>query len=208
MRITMVIRYRHLVAALLAVGIGVPALAQAEDAGSNVWVGGNLGLSPLGHRKIETQVLGATVSDSEDTATAFQIGGLIEYRPIHLVSVGFAPAVILNVKDNDGNDSGSALDLPLRVTVGDDISPNIRLYGFGTLGYSFVFPPDNLQLDSTPSGVMFGLGGGASLRVMAKLRATAELGYHFRPLSGTENGVDYNFDLNYLTFSAGLIAEL
>ncbi|HEU4728468.1 MAG TPA: outer membrane beta-barrel protein [Kofleriaceae bacterium] len=185
-------------------GMMAPGLAHAQAAsrvgGSRLWIGGHLGLSPIGSLEASAQGF----SSSVDAASAFEIGGLVDYRLTPIFSIGFAPTVVLHVKGTGDSDSGSELDLPLRVTAGSEVAPRIRLYGFVTPGFSILYPPSNGQGDTPhPSGFMIGFGGGAGYHVAPRVMLTGELGYQFRFLSDTVAGVDATFHVNYLTLSVG-----
>src|SRR4051794_7320170 len=96
------------------------AHAQAVEAPASdpkLWVGGHLGLSPIGTLKAE--VMG--MSASSDAATAFEIGGRLEFQVAPMISIGIAPAILLGVKVKDAKDSASQLDLPLRIAVGGEV---------------------------------------------------------------------------------------
>jgi hypothetical protein len=198
------------------VGLVAPGLVHAEAPGapasggslgapgpeSKLWIGGDFGVSPVGTLKASAQ----GQSSSLDSATAFGIGGLIDYHVTPIISVGFAPNLLFNVKATSDNDSGSELDLPIRVSAGGDVAPKVRLYGFLAPGYSIYFPPSNGQGDiGHPSGFMLGLGGGAGFQVAPKVMLTGELGYQFRFSSVNFAGTDISLQINYLTFAAGAV---
>jgi hypothetical protein len=198
------------IVAFAVVSVVAPGPAQAQavaDPASDpkLWVGGQLGLSPIGTLKAKVQ--GMDVSDSVDTATAFEVGGVVSYQVTPLLSIGFAPAFRFNIKEKDGTDSATQLDLPLRVAVGGNVAPTIRVYGFAAPGYTFLFPPSDPNGESmNASGFMIGFGGGASFRVAPKFALSAELGYQFRFPSTSVQGVDISFQDNYLTLTVGASA--
>jgi hypothetical protein len=200
---------RH-IHALVAIGVAMwaPGRAQAQDAVEPaLWLGGQLGLSPVGTLKVDAQ--GA--SGSADAATALELGGRLEYAVHPMISIGFAPALVFNVKGTNDNTSGSQLDLPLRVHVGGLVAPTVRLYGFAAPGYSILFPPSGGD-DQHPSGFMIGFGGGARIRVAPRFALAGELGYQFRFLSETVTAlgqrVDVSEQVNYLTFTIAAVAAL
>ena len=194
--------------ALGVVGIAAPGSAHAQAVadpaeGPKMWVGGQAGLSPIGTLKADV----AGMSLSADTATAFEIGGRFDYQVTPLISIGIAPAIRFSVKGKDDTDSASQFDVPLRVAVGGDVTPMIRVYGFAAPGYTFLFPPKDANGNSTnASGFMIGFGGGAAYRVAPKFMVSAELGYQFRFPSGSVQGVDVSYQDNYLTFAVGAAA--
>jgi hypothetical protein len=198
---------------LVAVAVVAPGLAHAQyEPGPRAWIGGSLGLSPIGTLK-STASGGPTFTD--DAAVAFQINGLLDYRVTPLLSIGFAPGIIFNVKTSGGDSSGTELDLPIRLALGGPVAPKVRLYGFVSPGYSVLFPPSDSG-GGHPSGLMLGFGGGVGVRVARGVMLTGELGYQFRFLSTTETIDLGNFELttdvslqeNYLTFAVGIVAAL
>jgi Outer membrane protein beta-barrel domain len=184
---------------------GAPStVAPTAASDSKLWIGGNLAVSPLGS-------LSASIGNSSlsiDTATSFGFGGLIEYRVTPIFSVGFAPNFILGIKADGGDSSKTAtgLDLPIRVSAGAEVAPQVRLYGFVSPGYATVFPPSDPNGDtaSNASGFMLGFGGGAGYRVAPKIMLTGELGYQIRFLS--EDGQSEH--LNYLTIALGVVVAM
>lgn len=208
---------RHMywvIGSLVVIGVvGAPGRARAqgmtESSPSKVWIGGHLGLSPIGTLKVEAQ----DVSGSVDAATAFEIGGRAGLQITPLLSIGVAPTILLNVKDKDANNSASELDLPLRVELGGEVAPKIRIYGFAAPGYTILFPPSDSMGNTThPSGFMIGFGGGVGYRVAPRFAVMGELGYQFRFVSETEQvlntSVDVSAQFNYLTFAVAAVAGL
>lgn len=172
-----------------------------------MWVGGHLGLSPFGSLESEAQGM----SKSTDPATAFELGARFEYQVTPMVSIGIAPTILFGVKGKDETDSSSQLDLPLRVTVGGEVAPRVRIYGFAAPGYSVLFPPSSGTGDTQhPSGFMIGFGGGVGYRIAPKFTLGGELGYQFRFLSVTEDVLGQSIDVsakdNFLTFSVAATA--
>jgi hypothetical protein len=203
---------RH-IHALVAIGVAMwaPGRAQAQGgdaAEPELWVGGHLGLSPLGTLKADAQ--GAMAS--ADAATALDLGGRVDFSVLPMLSIGFAPTLRLNVKGTNDNDSGSQLDLPIRVLVGGSVAPMVRLYGFAAPGYSILFPPSGGGDDNHPSGFMIGFGGGVRYRLAPRFALAGELGYQFRFVSETVTAlgqqVDVSEQVNYLTFTVAAVAAL
>lgn len=194
------------------VGVVVPGSARAQavaDPASDpkMWLGGHLGLSPIGSLKAEAM----GTSNSTDPATAFELGARFEFQVAPLVSIGIAPTILFGVKGKDENDSSSQLDLPLRIAVGGEIAPKVRLYGFAAPGYTILFPPSVGSGDTQhPSGFMVGFGGGVGYRVAPKFTLAGELGYQFRFLSETLSVLGQSIDAtaqdNFLTFSVAATA--
>lgn len=194
--------------AVVVLAGAAPGQAHAQAAPDKLWVGGGIGISPIGTVKEQATILGVTIDQSADTAAAVQLNGLIEYRVTPMVAIGFAPAVILHAKPGGDGDSGSVLDLPLRVAVGAPVAPKLRLYGFASPGYSVLFPGSDRSNLGHPSGFMIGFGGGAGYHLAPKLTLTGELGYQFRFPSTTVEGQDVSMRLNYLTLAFGVVAAI
>jgi len=198
--------------AFAGVGVVAPGAARAQavaEAASDtkMWVGGHLGLSPIGSLKAEAMGMSA----STDPATAFELGGRFEYQVAPMISIGIAPTILFGVKGKDENDSSTQLDLPLRVAIGGDVAPQVRLYGFAAPGYTILFLPSSGSGDSMhPSGFMIGFGGGVAYRVAPKFSIGGELGYQFRftseTLSALGQSVDVSLQDNFLTFSVAATA--
>jgi hypothetical protein len=186
-----------------------PGMARAQVRGETTWIGGSFGLSPVGTLKAKATLGGNTLDTSTDAATAFQINGLLDFHLSPLFSIGFAPGIIFNVKGTGDTDSGSELDLPIRLALGGPVAPTVRLYGFVSPGYTVLFPPsDDQNATGHPSGFMIGFGGGASFRVAPGIRLTGELGYQFRFVSTTVQGADLSLQVNYLTLAFGIVAAI
>lgn len=204
--------------AFVVMAVVAPRLAHAQGmtesvAEPKVWLGGHVGLSPVGTLKAKVSSQGNELSDSVDTATAVELGAHVDFRIMPFLSVGLAPAVLLNIKGQDDKDSASQLDLPLRVTAGGNVMPQLRLYGFVAPGYTILFPPaDSMGNSDRLSGFMVGFGGGVGFNVAPKFAVIGELGYQFRFPSETRTvgtaPVDLQIQANYLTFSLGVAAGL
>jgi len=204
--------------AFVVLAVVAPGLAHAQGmtesvAEPKVWLGGHLGLSPVGTLKAKASAQGSELSDSVDTATAFEVGAQFEFRIMPFLSVGLAPAVLLHIKGQDDKDSASQLDLPLRITAGGNVMPQLRLYGFVAPGYTILFPPaDDMGNSDRLSGFMVGFGGGVGFKIAPKFAVIGELGYQFRFPSETRmlgtTPVDLQIQANYLTFSLGVVAGL
>jgi outer membrane autotransporter protein len=75
-------------------------------------------------------------------------------------------------------------------------------------GYSYLFLPNQVDGQDSPSGVTFGLGLGAAFRVAPKVSLTAELGYQFGFQSTTIAGVDVDLKTNFLHLAGGILVDL
>lgn len=170
------------------------------------WLGGQMGLSPIGSLEASASNGGNSATLSNDASTAFELGGRFEYRVNPNISIGAAPGIVFHIQGTNGNDSATALDLPLRISAGGDVAPQVRLYGFAAPGYSILFPPSGAM--GNASGFMFGLGGGMNYQVMPRLAVVGELGYQWRFLSTEQSGIDVSLHANYLTFTVGLVTPV
>lgn len=198
-------RIGWLVSTIVGLAAWAPGRASAEVEGAaseTVWLGGSVGVSPVGSLKISSQ--GAELTT--DTATAYQVNALVDFHLAPAVSLGFAPGVLFNVKGNTGTESATMIDLPVRLAIGGLVAPSLRIYGFASPGYAFLLLPSNNGGGEvpTPSGFMIGFGGGLQVRVAPKLAITGELGYQYRFTSASQDGIDGSFQVDYLTFAIGL----
>ena len=204
--------------AFVVMAVVAPGLAHAQGMTESVaepklWLGGHLGLSPIGTLKAKASAQGGELSDSVDTATAYELGAQFDFRIMPFLSVGLAPAVLLHIKGQDDKDSASQLDLPIRVTAGGNVMPQLRIYGFVAPGYTILFPPaDDMGNSDRLSGFMVGFGGGVGFKVAPRFAVTGELGYQFRFPSETQTvlgtPVDVTLQDNFLTFAIGVVAGL
>jgi hypothetical protein len=155
---------------LAAAAVLAPAVASADSI-----VGAQLQVVPGG--EVDTELFG--VGASPDLETAFGIAVIGEYAVHRHVTVGLAPRVVLGLKfDEDADDSGTQLDIPLRVT-GRLFFGKIAVHGYFAAGYSIIFLPEifeNIDPDD-PTGFIFGLGAGAAYQLGDNLALSAELGY-------------------------------
>src|SRR5262249_45349948 len=81
---------------------------------ANWWLGGSMDLLFFG--SIEQAMMGA--GTSVDTNTTVGFGGVLEYMVSPLVSIGFAPRVLIGVRPERVYESSNQLDLRMRVAVG------------------------------------------------------------------------------------------
>src|SRR5690349_6904289 len=89
-----------------------PASASAEPGKLSALA--SVQLLPVGSFHVDIPGLG---EDTSSAATAFGIGGQIDFQVAPAITIGFAPRYILNVKDADADsdsDSASQLDLTAR----------------------------------------------------------------------------------------------
>ena len=182
-----------------------PPVAADETSDAKAWIGGQLDLMPSG--TLHESVLG--MSASADMASAIAFGGVLDYRVSPLVTLGFAPRVVLNVKLPTNTNSAKQFDLRARVTVGKDVAPKFRLYGIGTLGYSIMLlPTDPMGNTYHPHGLILGFGGGISYAINPRLLFIGELSYQLGYQGTTAQGVSVSFGDDYLTLGGGLLAAL
>jgi hypothetical protein len=186
-----------LVGVLLAAPL---ASARAE----RVRLGGTVALLPIGQAHVEAEGL----SESEDTATAVGLGGLVEVQLLTNLAVGFAPRLILNVKGEDGTESGKELDLAFRVIGNVPVGPMVQLYGFAAPGYSVIYIPDWPDELSNPAGFIFGFGGGVGFDINPQFRLAVELGYQIGGQQLSEEGQTVDVEISYLHLGVSAMARL
>jgi hypothetical protein len=201
------------VSALLA-GLLVPALAAAQPgppAPPAVRIGAELALLPLG--KLTTEI--GDDKASFDSVVTLGIGGVLQIPLGNVFTIDLAPRIVFNVKSEEDTDSATELDLRARFTAGGYVAPRVRLYAALEPGYSFLFlpidPPDGVEM-SNPSGLTFGIAGGAVLRVSPGVHLTTEVGYQFGFQSSTikalGQSVDIDVTASFLHLAGGILVDL
>lgn len=156
---------------------------------------------------IETGSTGA--GTSVDTRTTVGFGGLVDRMLSPLVSVGFAPRVLIGVRPDKNLESSTQVDLRLRVAVGSNMTPRTRFYGFVAPGYSVIFLPR--QMDGRhfhPHGMIAAFGAGISVAMSGRLALVGEIGYQLGYQGTTMYDVDVTFQDNLLHLGVGLVAAL
>jgi hypothetical protein len=197
-------------AVLVVLGLARVASAQTApvtDSNAKTWIGGELDLMLAG--QIDTTFDG--VSGNADAATAFGFGGVLDYRASPWITIGLAPRFVIGVQPNNGNASSNQLDLRARVTIGNEVAPRLRLYGIGTIGYSWIFDifRDDLNGDQYNSdGFIWSLGVGVSYAISHHLRFTGEISYQFGYQGGSVDNFNFTVSDNFLTLGIGLMTPI
>jgi len=97
----------------------------------------------------------------------------------------------------------------MRVTVGSNVAPRVRLFGFAGPGYSVIFlPRDASGRRFHPHGMIAGFGGGIAVTMSARLALVSELGYQLGYQGTRSYGVDVTFQDNFLHLGVGLVTSL
>jgi hypothetical protein len=185
--------------------VGLFLAAPSADArAERVRLGGTVSLLPIGQAHLEAE----GVSESEDTATAVGLGALVELQLLTNLAVGLAPRLILNVKGEDGTDSGQELDLALRVIGNLPVGRMVQLYGFAAPGYSIIYIPDWPDELSNPAGFIFGFGGGVGFDIDRHFRLAVELGYQLGAQQVSVEGQTVDLEISYLHLGVSAMARL
>jgi hypothetical protein len=165
----------------LAAALLVPALAHADDITQRKsLIGVDFDLLPSGSVTANFAGSGDTTSDLK---TAYGIAGDFETEIAPHVSIGLAPRYVLALNAaNSNGDSSTELDLRARVTVGGQVIPKLRVYGYAAPGYGIIFPPDSVQVNNNkvhPNGFIIAAGGGVTYAIAPDVRLLVELGYQW-----------------------------
>jgi Outer membrane protein beta-barrel domain len=152
-------------------------------------------LLPLGTYEVDSS-LG---SGSADTATAFAIGGQVNYDLGRTFSIGAAPRFILGVKPEKADHSFTELDLRARGTFHTPVAPNVEVLGFVEPGYGFLIPDEG----ESATGFLLALGGGVRADLNDSFFVTGELGYQFSFLSVSEGRDHADINVDYLHIGVG-----
>jgi hypothetical protein len=180
------------------------ATASAAPGVGAIWLGGGLEVNTAGSAGVSS--LGSSGDMSIDMTSPVALNAVAEYQVTDAIAVGVMPRYVFGFKPTDSqtSDTISMLDLRARVAAGGEVAPQLRLYGFGALGYAIVYPPSNATDQTTASGATFTFGGGANYAFTPTVRAYAELGYEFGLQSISENGASSDVHLSFLELGAGL----
>jgi hypothetical protein len=189
-----------------------PAMAPpAAERRPAVRIGAELALLPLGKLTAES----GSDKASFDSVTTLGIGGVLQIPLGNIFTIDLAPRIVFNVKSEEDTDSATELDLRARLTAGGYVAPKARLYAALEPGYSFLFlpidPPPGVEM-SNPSGLTFGIAGGAALRVSPGVHLTTEVGYQFGFQSSTVEALGQSVDIDvtasFLHLAGGVLVDL
>lgn len=188
-----------LVAASLISGSAVAQdLARPGYPDSRMRLGLNVVPAPFG--TVKTEVAG--VSTSTDLALAFGVRAFFDYLITPNFFIGFGPTYVFNIKTDNDDSSGTALDLLLRLGGNAPVSDTVQLYGYLSPGYSIVMPPEGADA----KGLALGLQAGAMYSLSRTAFLNGELGYqigfHSRSFLGTD--VDTKFSYMQIALGGGI----
>lgn len=155
-----------------------PAFAEdgslSRSATSKVSVQAQLEVLPVGSA---TAKLG-DVEVTTDADVAYGISGMIDFAITPNISIGLAPRLILNVTNDDDNDTDStdkAIDLRARLRGHFAVSPGVEVYAAVLPGYTIVLS----SLDDVTDAKGFAIGGAAGVTydVAPTMFVGGEIGY-------------------------------
>ena len=159
--------------------IALVVLLTPAAASADTIMGAQLQIVPGGEVDGEFSTAFGGINADPELETAFGIAAIGEYAVHRHVTVGLAPRVVLGLKfDEDADDSGTQLDIPVRAT-GRLFFGKVALHGFLSAGYSIIFVPDpseNIDFEN-PAGFIFGFGAGAAYQLGRNLAISGEVGY-------------------------------
>ena len=187
------------------VALALPARAD-EQSSSTTYVGAELALMPSGTFTSDF----ANVRLDSDADTAYAVGFFVEDRITPLISVGFAPRMVVNVApSNSDRETGQQLDLRAKLGVGKEVLPRLRVFGNFYPGYSIGFPPSDSMITTHPHGFILGLGGGVGFALGKRSELSVELGYQWGFQGGSQNvpligNVDYTLEDSYFHVAFGI----
>lgn len=183
---------------------------------SKLWLGGAIDLQLSGSFRLEATYMGMTSRDTADANSPLGIGGFIEARVSPYITLGFAPRVLLGVKPENSDDSGTEYDLRARLRIGNMVAPRINLHGIVTGGYSMIRGVFSVFDQTTglrdhyfnPSGLIFAAGIGVAYTINPRLLFIGELSYQFGWQHGEELGVDVEASSKFLTLGGAIATAL
>ena len=164
------------VVALTLVALAATARAQdlASSPDSRPRLEVSLSVLPMGLGRFTSSPGGMATTD--DAAFSYGLALHAGYIVIPGLTVGVVPQVLLNVKPKvqDG-DAAQELDLFARIAYTQQLVDSIGLFVEVMPGYSLIRPPNNSG--DTSSGLVLGLGGGATIPLSERAFASLGLGY-------------------------------
>ena len=176
------------------------------------WVGFQAEINPAGTINTSGSAFGIVGPDeSFGTQFAYGLGLDFDYQVMPLLAIGFAPRVLFNVIPNDSDsDTQQLLDLRLRVAVGKEVIPKLRLYGILTTGWGITLGGKNdvfVQGDNF-NGFTIGFGGGASYAITPTLRLFGEATYEFGFENNNGDNVNLGEHIQFLDLAFGVAAGI
>jgi hypothetical protein len=157
-----------------------------------LWVGGQIDLIPF--------VRFEDLADSVPGPSESGFEAILDYRVSPILTIGVAPRVVLGVHPNGSFDrSIYEFDLRGRITLGGQVSDDLRVHSITELGYSSI--ENNVRLDCSDTylssrGVVFGEGVGMVFR-----RLMLEMSYQW----GHQSVGGIHPDPHQLTVGIGLL---
>jgi hypothetical protein len=177
------------------------ATPTAADA-TKMRLGLNIVPMPIG--SLKSNVAGADTS--LDTAFAFGVMPIFDYKLHPNFFVGVSPLYIFNVKGKDAmGDAASELDIQLRLGGGAPLTDKLGAYGYLSPGYSIVMLPQAVKDAgaSNPKGFMLGIHAGAMMDLASNVFVNAELGYQLGFQKMSIGGTDVDSKSNFFQIGLG-----
>lgn len=169
---------------------------------SKTWIGGALDLQASGRLYLEVDGQSA----SEESNSPLGVGGFIEGRVSPYITIGFAPRILIGVRAEPAEDSGTQYDLRGRMRIGNMVAPRAHLHGIVTAGYSII---SNVFADDfTSSGLILGAGIGLAYTINPRLLLIGELSYQVGSQGGELMGTDVEASSKFLTLGIGVATAL
>jgi hypothetical protein len=161
--------------------VGTASAEPTFDPAATTWLGADLEILPHGSLKTSS---GPTTNAS--AATAYALGGTLEYLANPWLSVAFMPRYLIDIGPADAVSgasgqsapTGSELDLRMRVAVRTEPTPRLRLYGYASPGFAYGFEPSGV-MTLHPHGAIIGIGGGAAYATSMRSALTFDIGYQW-----------------------------
>ena len=201
-------KHAHLI---VAVAASLVAVSTAAHAGGTL-VAAELQFLPSG--EIHGDV--GPFEGTSDTETAFAVAAIADYVVTPNISVGLAPRFLFNIKGEDGDDSGTQIDLPVRLTGRFPVGRKAAVFAYLAPGYSIIFPPDWPEQLDNPAGFVLGGGGGGAFQISRNLAVVGEIGYTKGYQGGTETNstplgditVEWELDTSFFHLGVGIQTAL
>jgi hypothetical protein len=194
------------VAACILIGIGPAAADPAFDPAATTWFGADLEVLP--HGSLSTSTGPRTDASA---ATAYALGGTLEYLANRWLSVAFMPRYLIDIGPADAVSgasgqsapTGSELDLRARIAVRTEPSSRLRVYAYAAPGFAIGFEPSGV-MTLHPHGAIIGVGAGAAYATSDRSALTFDLGYQWGFQSYDAPGGSVTDRTSYLHVAIGL----
>ena len=175
------------------------SVARGEDA-SKVRVGVTLVPTPIGLLEVREP---GTAEEGVRSGFAFGVMPVVDFALHRNVFVGLAPSYTFHVRAVGADPDvqpGNELDILLRLGGGANVVDRLYLYGYLAPGYSFT---RDLPNNTHSRGPVLGFHAGGMFDATARFFVNAELGYQKGFQKTSVDGIDIDYNTNFIQVGLG-----